>query len=153
MKCDMAQQRIVLAAYGELPDELEGSLERHLACCEECRRELNSLRALDQYLASHPVVEPSPNFLAQSRMRLDDALDRIPPHGFLTRLRMNFLNWAGHVQSAPALMTLLVGVGFLGGNFTHRYQVAHRAEGTRRGDDLKLCAGNDRQYHRDCAHG
>jgi hypothetical protein len=29
------------------------------------------------------------------------------------------------VQSAPALATLLLGVGFLAGNFTLRYQVAH----------------------------
>ena len=72
-----------------------------------------------------PVLEPSPNLLAQSRMRLDDALDMIPPHGFLTQLRTNFYRWMGNVQSAPALATLLLGVGFLSGNFTHRYQVAH----------------------------
>jgi hypothetical protein len=30
----------------------------------------------------------------------------------------------GNIQSAPALATLLLGVGFLSGNFTHRYQVA-----------------------------
>ena len=72
-----------------------------------------------------PVLEPSPNLLAQSRMRLDDALDLIPPHGFLTQLRTNFFRWVGNVQSAPALATLLLGVGFLTGNFTHRYQVAN----------------------------
>ncbi len=77
-----------------------------------------------------PVVEPSPNLLAQSRMRLDDALDLIPPHGFLTRLRSNFFAWVGHVQGAPALATLLVGVGFIGGNFTYRYQVAHQPQQT-----------------------
>ena len=125
MKCEMVQQRIVLAVYGELPDELDGSLDRHLASCEECRREWNAIRALDQYLAVYPVLEPSPNLLAQSRMRLDDALDQIPPHGFFARVRSSLYNWIGHVQGAPALMTLLVGVGFLGGNFTHRYQVAH----------------------------
>jgi hypothetical protein len=70
------------------------------------------------------VFEPSPNLLAQSRMRLDDALDMIPPHGLLTQLRTNFYRWLGNVQSAPALATLLLGVGFLGGNFTHRYQAA-----------------------------
>ena len=31
----------------------------------------------------------------------------------------------GHVQRAPALATLLIGVGFLAGNFTYRYEVAH----------------------------
>ena len=77
-----------------------------------------------------PVLEPSPNLLAQSRMRLDDALDMIPPHGFLTQLRINFYRWVGNIQSAPALATLLLGVGFLSGNFTHRYQVAHTAKPT-----------------------
>jgi hypothetical protein len=58
-------------------------------------------------------------------MRLDEALDTMPPHGFLTRLKANFYRWIGNVQSAPALATLLLGVGFLAGNFTYRYQVAH----------------------------
>jgi hypothetical protein len=59
-------------------------------------------------------------------MRLDEELDTIPPHGLLTRLRSNLFGWLGHMQSAPALATLLVGVGFLAGNFTYRYQVAHQ---------------------------
>jgi hypothetical protein len=59
-------------------------------------------------------------------MRLDEALDTIPPHGLLNRLRSNLFAWMGHMQGAPALMTLLIGVGFLAGNFTNRYQVAHQ---------------------------
>ncbi len=125
MKCEVAQQNILLALYGELPDELGGTLDRHLSSCETCARELNALRALDEHLALHPVAEPSPNLLAQSRLRLDDALDQLPPHGFLTHLRVSFYNWMGHLQGAPALATLLVGLGFLGGNFLHRYQDAH----------------------------
>ncbi len=93
---------------------------------EDCRRELNALRAMEEHLALLPVLEPSPNLLAQSRMRLDEELDTIPAHGFLARLRMNFFAWVGHLQSAPALATLLLGVGFLTGNFTHRYEVAHQ---------------------------
>ena len=85
---------------------------------------MNALRALDEVLAVLPVLEPSPNLLAQSRMRLDEELDPIPPHGWVTRLRSNWFRWVGNVQSAPALATLLLGVGFLAGNFTHRYQVA-----------------------------
>ena len=125
MKCETAQDQIVLLGYGELPDELADGLEQHLAGCEDCRRELNAMRAMEEHLALLPVEEPSPNLLAQSRMRLDEALDAIPPHGFMTRLRANFFSWVGHLQSAPALATLLVGIGFLSGNFVHRYQVAH----------------------------
>jgi hypothetical protein len=112
--------------YGELPDEQLASLEEHLAECEACNRELKALLAMHEALAYRPVMEPSPNLLAQSRMRLDEELDTIPPHGLLTRLRGNMWAWLGHIQGAPALVTLLVGVGFLAGNFTYRYQVAHQ---------------------------
>jgi hypothetical protein len=124
MKCQSARDCIVLLNYGELPDELAGVLEQHLIGCMDCTEELESFRSFEEGLATMPVLEPSPNLLAQSRMRLDDALDLIPPHGFLTQLRTNFHRWVGNVQSAPALATLLLGVGFLTGNFTNRYQVA-----------------------------
>src|SRR5580698_10537961 len=126
MKCDVAQDNIVLVTYGELPDEHVAALEQHLAECEACNKELRALLAMHEALGSQPVMEPSPNLVAQSRMRLDEELDNIPAHGFLTRLRSNLFGWLGHVQSAPALVTLLVGVGFLAGNFTYRYQVAHQ---------------------------
>jgi hypothetical protein len=125
MKCESAHEDIILVTYGELPDEKMAALERHLAECEECNRELKSLLAMHEALAYRPAIEPSPNLVAQSRMRLDEELDLIPPHGFLTRLRGNFWAWLGHIQSAPALATLLIGAGFLAGNFTYRYQVAH----------------------------
>jgi hypothetical protein len=125
MKCQSARDCIVLLNYGELPDELAGVLEQHLIGCEDCTEELEAFQRFEERLAGMPVLEPSPNLLAQSRMRLDDALDMIPPHGFLTQLRTNFYRWVGNVQSAPALATLLLGVGFLGGNFTHRYQVGN----------------------------
>lgn len=125
MKCDVAQEHIVLVTYGELPDDRLASLEQHLAECEACNQELKALLAIHEAMATQPVAEPSPNLLAQSRMRLDEELDLIPAHGLLTRLRSNLYGWLSHVQSAPALVTLLVGVGFLGGNFLNRYQVAH----------------------------
>ncbi len=126
MKCEKAQQNIVLVTYGELPDEQMASLEEHLASCEACSGELKAQLAMHEALACHPMVDPSPNLLASARMQLDEALDMIPPHGFLTRLRSNLFGWLGHMQGAPALMTLLVGVGFLAGIFTNRYQVAHQ---------------------------
>jgi hypothetical protein len=126
MKCEAAQQNIVLVTYGELPDEHMASLEQHLGECEACNRELKALLAMHEALAYRPAFEPSPNLIAQSRVRLDEELDLIPPHGLLTRFRSNLYAWLGHVQGAPALVTLLLGVGFLAGNFTYRYQVAHQ---------------------------
>ncbi len=125
MTCEGAKDNIILLAYGELPDEDAVGLEQHLAHCAQCLEELAMMRSLYQTMAFHPVTEPDPNLVAQSRMRLDEALDAIPQHGFLTRLRANAAIWIGHLQSAPALATLLVGTGFLAGNFTYRYQVAN----------------------------
>jgi hypothetical protein len=125
MKCEFAQQNIILAQYGELPDDLQFPLEQHLGTCEECRREWNALMALNEELALMPMVEPSPNLLAASRMRLDEALDSMPSRSISQRFFGNAFRWLGFLQGAPALATLLIGVGFLGGNFIARYQAAH----------------------------
>lgn len=127
MKCETVQQNIVLVTYGELPDEDLASLEHHLAECEACNRELRELLAMHEAMAAgEPAPEVSPNLVARARLKLDEELDSIPPHGLLTRLQGNLWSWLGHVQSAPALMCLLVGVGFLAGNFTRLYQMAHQ---------------------------
>lgn len=125
MNCETAQQNIVLAQYGELPDELQHQLEQHLHICEDCRREWNAMLALSEELAQHPLVEPSPNLLAASRMRLDEALDALPPKSVMQRFWGNAFRWFGYVHGAPALTVLLVGIGFLGGNIIARYQAAH----------------------------
>ncbi|MGH7213006.1 MAG: HEAT repeat domain-containing protein, partial [Acetobacteraceae bacterium] len=85
----------------------------------------NSMLALGEELALHPVVEPSPNLLAASRMRLDEALDAIPPRSVSQRVWGNAFRWLGYVQGAPALTVLLIGLGFLGGDIIARYQAAH----------------------------
>lgn len=126
MKCEMAQEHIVMWTYGELEDELAIGLERHLGECESCQSEMAAMRGLEESAGLLPVIEPSPNLLAQSRMRLDDALDQESPHGFFTRLRASAFRWTSFVQGAPALAVLLVGVGFLGGDFALRYRIAHQ---------------------------
>ncbi len=125
MRCQDAQESIVLAQYGELSDELLLPLEQHLNTCEDCRREWNAYLALSETLALDPVVDPSPNLLAASRMRLDEALDALPPRSLSQQMFANAFRWVGFVSGSPALATLLLGVGFLGGNALTRYQVRH----------------------------
>lgn len=128
MKCDMAHESMVLASYGELPDDQAILLERHLLDCDDCRQELADVKAMFASLETRPAPEVDANFLAQSRMRLDEALDQIPSHSFSAQLRTNFFRWIGAIQGAPALATLLLGVGFLGGNYVHRWQDEHAAK-------------------------
>ncbi len=125
MKCDAAQQQLVLQIYGELDDDLAIGLERHLAECDTCQQFQESVLGLNEHLALLPVQEPSPNLLAACRVRLDEALEAESPHGLGTRLRANLFRWFGFLESAPALAVLLVGVGFIGGDFTFRYRLAH----------------------------
>lgn len=125
MRCQDAQQSIVLAQYGELSDDLLLPLEQHLNTCEDCRREWNAFLALHETMSLDPVVDPSPNLLAASRMRLDEALDAMPARSLSQRLSANVYRWFGFVSGAPALATLLLGIGFLGGNALTRLQVQH----------------------------
>ena len=124
MTCETGHEHIVLMMYGELGGEPAAELEQHLEMCEGCRREFRAMLALEESMALIPMAEPSPNLVAESRMRLDEALDEMPAHGWATRLRSNYFSWTRYVQGAPALTTLLLGVGFLGGDFVHRYQAA-----------------------------
>lgn len=128
MDCERVQQNMVLAQYGELPDELSFGLEQHLAECPECQREWKALLLLGAQLALDPVAEPDPNFLTAARMRLDEALDAIPPRSMAQRLVANIFRWQGFVSGAPALATLLIGAGFLGGTMLTRYQTAHQPQ-------------------------
>jgi hypothetical protein len=128
MKCEIAQQNMILAQYGELSDELQFSLEQHVTGCEACRREWNALIALGEELALTPMTEPSPNLLAASRMHLDEALDAMPARSAAERIWGGAFRWIGFLQGAPALATLLLGVGFLGGDFLVRYQVTHASK-------------------------
>ncbi len=126
MTCEGMRDSVILAAYGELPDEEIIRVEQHLMGCATCRKEFEALHTMSELLSSgHPLQDPNPNLLAQSRMRLDEALDAMPPYGLLTSLQIHAISWLRHLQGAPALATLLVGVGFLSGNFAHRYEVAH----------------------------
>ncbi len=115
MKCEMAKENIILASYGELPDEYAVALELHLDGCEECRGELDAMQAMEQHLALLPVTEPSPNLLAQARVRLDEALDAIPPHGILTRLRSGLFAMDGPYAERPRAGYFAGGSGISGG--------------------------------------
>ena len=78
MNCELAHERIVMAAYGELPDDAAHELDRHLAACAECQKEREQLRALKLLADAYPVEEPEANLVARSRLRLEEALDARP---------------------------------------------------------------------------
>lgn len=119
MNCELAHEKIVLAAYGELPDEQIHELERHLTLCAECREEREQLHALRTLAAVLPVAEPPANLVARSRLRLEEALDALPPKRWYERLSQRIVNNFASLQAAPVAALLLLvagaGAGSLGG--------------------------------------
>ena len=131
MNCELAHERIVLAAYGELPDEQIHELDRHLTSCTDCLTERNQLEALRVLSAAYPVVEPDANLMARSRLRLDEALDALPPKRWYERMGERLVNSLALLQSAPAAAALLlvvgIGAGSLGGFEFAQVKAAHTA--------------------------
>jgi hypothetical protein len=113
MNCELAHERIVTAAYGELPDEQMHELERHMTGCPDCHRDREQLLALQVLAGAHPVMEPSPNLVARSRQRLEEALDSLPPKRWYERLTQGMMNNVAGLRAAPfaACLLLLVGAG------------------------------------------
>src|SRR5260370_6938239 len=62
-----------------------------------------------------PVGEPTPNLLAASRMRLQEALETTQPGGFWQRVIFEPGTWLRQIRMAPALAAVIFIVGFGGG--------------------------------------
>ncbi|ADV84065.1 HEAT repeat domain-containing protein [Terriglobus saanensis] len=128
MKCEIAQEWMVMLAYDELAETDATELEMHVRFCEACTADMERLSLFQSAMAVETMEEPSANLLAESRMRLDARLDAAGVGGWMDRVRALVMGSVATVSSAPALATLLVGVGFLGGNFLERYKAAHAAK-------------------------
>jgi HEAT repeats len=119
MNCEVAHENIVMAAYGELPDDAAHELERHLAACQDCAHARDQVQALKLVAGMFPVAEPDANLIARSRIRLEEALDALPPKRWLERLVEKLRNNAASLQAAPVAACLLLvvgaGAGSLGG--------------------------------------
>lgn len=127
MNCEVAHERIVTAAYGELPDEQAHELELHIDDCADCQREREQVLALQVLSRTLPVIEPDANLVARARLRLDEALDALPPRRWYERWAQTARNGFASLQSAPvaAALVLVLGAG-AGGYGGYRYG-QHRA--------------------------
>ena len=109
----LAQQKIALYAYGELPDDQCHLLEGHLATCKACQDEFAAVQALQQAMSLAPVLEPSPNMVTQARLRLEEALDNVPRSSWVMRIQQSIATGLSVLGRAPvaASALLLVGLG------------------------------------------
>jgi len=115
MKCDWVRQNILFYVYNELEDDARYEVEEHLGRCLECATELKATRKLHATLSQLPVAEPTPNLVASSRMRLQEALETASQGGFWQRLIFEPGTWLRQIRMSPALAAVIFIVGFGGG--------------------------------------
>ncbi|SRR6266566_4446096 len=130
MKCDWVRQNILFYVYNELEDDARYEVEQHLARCPECATELKAARKFHATLSGMTVAEPTPNLLAASRMRLQEALETTQPGGFWQRVIFEPGTWLRQIRMAPALAAVIFIVGFGGGiGTTYNFLSAHNGGG------------------------
>jgi hypothetical protein len=122
VKCEWVKDNILLYVYNELADDARYELEQHLARCPNCAAELKGARSFHSTLSLFDVEEPSPNLLASSRMRLQEALETTEQGGFWQRLIFDPAAWLRQISMSPALAAAIFIVGFaVGIGATYKY--------------------------------
>ncbi len=125
MKCEWVQESITLLVYGELADDARHELEQHVERCANCAAELKAEQGFHELLTQDRSAEPTPNLLAVSRMRLQEALETAEQGGFWQRLALDPANWLRQVRFSPALASAILIFGFAGGLGTSYKIFAH----------------------------
>jgi hypothetical protein len=125
MKCEWVRENIVLHVYGELADDARHELEQHVARCADCALELRAEQNFHELLSEDRAEEPTPNLLASSRMRLQEALETAQQGGWWHRLALDPANWLRQIRFSPALASAILILGFAGGMLT-AYRVSPR---------------------------
>jgi HEAT repeat protein/putative zinc finger protein len=129
MKCEWVRENITLHVYGELADDARHELEQHVARCADCAAELKSEQEFHAVLSHDRAAEPTPNLLAASRMRLQEALETAEQGGFWRRLAFDPANWLRQVSFSPALASVILILGFAGGVGTSYRVFVHQPQG------------------------
>lgn len=113
MNCEWVKANITLYVYEELADDSRYELEQHVSRCPGCAAELETMRGFRTSMSATPPVEPSPNLLAASRMRLQEALETTEQHRGWRLL--DPMTWLRQMKFSPALAAVLLILGFAGG--------------------------------------
>ncbi len=119
MKCEWTKENVVLYLYDELPDDAKFELMHHVQHCAACKSELDEATTLKEDMTAAPLPEVSPNFLASSRMQLQEALEHAEQNrSFWGMFVFDFAGWMHQIKLAPALTAALLIIGFAGGSIT-----------------------------------
>lgn len=123
MNCNWVKDNLVLYMYDELADDAKYEFEHHLRECVACKAEAESALAFKNSMSARPVQEVSPNLLASSRMKLQEALEETQQLRGWGRIGLDLAGWMQQIKLAPALSVALLMIGFAGGALTS-YRIA-----------------------------
>jgi hypothetical protein len=128
MNCDWIKENAALYVYEELPDDQRHEFEQHVERCAECKREVAAARDFKMTMSAVAVAEPSPNLLASSRMKLQEALETASQSHGWSRFAFDFAGWLQQVKLSPALTMALLVFGFGAGTMaTYSYMQGRSA--------------------------
>ena len=126
MKCEWVRENIVLEVYNELADDARHELEQHVARCGDCAAELKAEQEFHALLAQDRAPDPTPNLVADSRMRLQEALETTKQGSVWSRLAFDPAIWLRQVRFSPALASAILILGFAGGvTTTYKFYGSH----------------------------
>lgn len=125
MNCEWVKENIPAYLYDELGDDARHELEQHLARCAGCAAEADAVRALKQAASALPRMEPTPNLLASSRIRLQESLETVKQSSGWQRWIFDPGAWLQQVRFSPALAAAILMVGFTAGGLA-TYQISAR---------------------------
>ncbi len=128
MKCEWVRENITLQVYGELADDARHELEQHVARCADCAAELKAEQDFHALLSQEGEAEPTPNLLAASRMRLQEALETAEQGRFWHQLAFDPARWLRQASFSPALASAILIVGFAAGVGTAYKVLAHPSQ-------------------------
>lgn len=114
MSCKEFEESLTLSPYDEMPPEARADLDSHLKACPDCRARLEEMHRLHKLLSERPSSDPSPQFLAECRMALDEAIDK--ELSAVSWKKLGAELWSGLTalpvtRASWAFAVLLLGVG------------------------------------------
>src|SRR5262249_38535262 len=119
MNCDWTKDNVVFYIYDELADDAKFALEQHVRHCLGCRRELDAALEFKEGMASLPMKDVSPSFLAANRMQLQESLEHAEQsRNIFSSFVFDAARWFHQIKLAPALTAALLMIGFAGGIIT-----------------------------------
>lgn len=126
MNCEWVKENIPAYLYDELGDDARHELEQHLARCAGCAAEADAVRELKLAASTLPRMEPTPNLLASSRIRLQESLETVKQSSGWQRWIFDPGAWLQQVRFSPALAAAILMVGFTAGALA-TYQISSRS--------------------------